>query len=115
MKTTTIAKTLLLFSVMALCLHADPAFAQNFNADQGVQATFRTGLGAGVDTALGTVVKAARIIAIAGGLIQMFVAGYQFSKGERDAMDALKGVLVGFVIIGAGVGIATALLGGFGG
>jgi hypothetical protein len=111
MKNSTIVKTILLFSVLALCLHADPAFAQSFNANQNAP-TFDTGLGAGVNGALKTVVSAARVIAIAGGLIQMFVAGYQFSKGERDAMDALKGVAVGFVIIGAGVGIAEALLRG---
>lgn len=97
--------------VAVVVLYADPSFAQNFNAQNtGQTATFNTGLGSGVDRVLGTVVNAARVIGIAGGLIQGVKAGYEYSKGQRDAMDLVKGVAIGLVIMAAGVGIAQALV-----
>jgi hypothetical protein len=101
----------IVFAILAVVFYADPGFAQTFNnGNTGGNAQFETGLGGGVNRVLGTVVNAARIIGVAGGLIQMIRAGYEFQKGERDAMEALKGVIIGFVIIGAGMGIAQTLI-----
>ncbi len=102
---------LLTLAVIAVVLYVDPAFAQNFNQNSGgQQATFTTGLGRGVDGVLGTVVNAARVLGLAGGLIQGVRAGYEYTKGDRDAMEALKGVGIGLVIIAAGFGIAQAIV-----
>lgn len=98
-------------AVAVVVLYADPSFAQNFNSGgTGGGATFNTGLGNGVNAVLGKVVNAARVIGLAGGLIQGVRAGYEFTKGTRDAMDALKGVAIGLVIIAAGFGIAEGII-----
>ena len=95
----------------AVVLYSHPSLAQTFSDNNtGQTATFKTGLGGGVDKVLGTVVNAARVIGIAGGLIQGVKAGYEYSKGQRDAMDMVKGVAIGLVIMAAGVGIAQALV-----
>lgn len=101
----------ILLAIVAVVFFADAGFAQNFNpGNTGGNAQFDTGLGGGVNRTLSLVVNAARVIGVAGGLIQMIRAGYEFQKGDRDAMEALKGVVIGFVIIGAGMGIAQALV-----
>jgi len=107
----TIPLPLLILAALAVIMYVDPAFAQNFNQNSGgQQATFTTGLGRGVDGVLGTVVNAARVLGLAGGLIQGVKAGYDYTKGERDAMETLKGVGIGLVIIAAGFGIAQAIV-----
>jgi hypothetical protein len=94
--------------LLALCLFADAALAQNFEA--GGSRTFNTGLGAGVDGVLKLVVNAAVTIGFAGGLIHAVRNGLMWQKGDRDAMDALKNIVIGFVIMGGSAGIASQIL-----
>lgn len=97
-----------ILAALAVLLFADAAFAQNFNGGNG--ATFTTGLGGGIDSVIKLVVNAARVVGIAGGLIHAVRNGLAWQKGDRDAMDSLKGIVIGFVIIGASQGIAQTIL-----
>ena len=93
---------------LAVLLVADVASAQQFNG--GTQATFTTGLGGGIDRVIQLVVNAARVVGIAGGLIHAVRNGLAWQSGDREALQAGKGIVVGFVIIGAAQVIASTIL-----
>ena len=82
--------------------------AQNF--DGGNTSGFTTGLGTGIDRVLKLVVQAARVVGIGGGLIHAVRNGLAWQSGDREALQALKGIVIGFVIIGASEGIARTIL-----
>ena len=99
---------LVLVGCALVLLAADAASAQGTVTTQAT--TFDTGFGNGVNSLLSKVVRGAQVIGLGGGMIHGIRNGMAWAKGDRDAADGAKGVIIGLAITAGSVGIGQVII-----